>query len=343
MFYTLSVENVLTTLTSSIKGLSNDAVQQRRGEYGFNELPTEKRSLIFMFLREFHDVMVYILLGALAFSIVMPFFESGGNVDLESFLDAFVILAILIVNAVLGFVQEYKAEEAIMMLKKLTSTTSRVRRDGQERIIQSRDLVPGDIIILESGDKVSADGRIIRCSHFQINESSLTGESQPVKKNTDVLQGDIPIADRRNMVYSGTLVAVGSAEVIVTAIGTHTEIGRIADMVAHTQVPETPLERRMKQLGKLLGIVVIGLCAMVIAIGIASGRSFMDTLLISVSLAVSAVPEGLPAVVTVCMALGVRRMVKENALVRRLEALEALGSVTVICADKTSCARCFFL
>jgi len=335
MYPSLSEDDVLKRLHTSLKGLSKKEVFSRRKEFGWNALPHKKRSLLMLFLRQFNDILVYILIAALALSVATPFLE-GGALTFESFLDAIVIGAILILNAVLGFIQEYKAEEAIKMLQKLTSPHVRVRRGGGERIIESRELVPGDIVILEAGDIVSADGRIIHESHLRVNESSLTGEHEAVSKNTKIEKGPPrSLAEQENMVFRGTLVTRGSAEVVITATGLHTEIGKIAKLVSETEFPETPLQKRMKQLGKLLGAVVLVLCLAVVGVGMLKEMHFLDILLIGVSLAVSAVPEGLPAVVTVCLALGVRRMVKKNALVRRLDSLETLGSVTIICADKT--------
>lgn len=337
MYLSLTTDETLRKLSSSIHGLSQSEIDKRRQEYGFNELPAKKKSLLLLFLSQFNDVMVYILFVALAISLSVPFLENGGQPHAESFLDAAVIAAILILNAVLGFFQEYKAEEAIEMLQKLTSPHARVRRDGEEMVIPSKELLPGDIVIVESGDKISADARIITESHLEVNESSLTGESNPVDKMVEPIEnnGDTALGDQRNMVFSGTLVTRGYAECVVTAIGLQTEIGKIAKLVSETKFPETPLQKRMRQLGRMLGGVVLALCMVVFAVGVFEHMPFVEILLIAVSLAVSAVPEGLPAVVTVCMAMGVRRMAKKNALVRRLEALETLGSVTVICADKT--------
>lgn len=337
MYITLTPDEALKKLRSTVQGLSTADIATRREEYGFNELPAKKKSLILLFLSQFNDVMVYILFVALGISLTMPFLENGGHPHADSFLDAAVIAAILILNAILGFVQEYKAEEAIELLQKLTSPHTRVRRDGTESVIPSKELLPGDIVILEAGDKISADARIIAQSHLSVNESSLTGESNAVEKTIDVLEnhGKTALGDRRNMVFSGTLVTSGYAECVVTAIGLQTEIGKIAKLVADTEFPETPLQRRMRQLGKMLGAVVLTLCSIVFAVGVFEQMPFVEVMLITISLAVSAVPEGLPAVVTVCMSMGVRRMAKKNALVRRLEALETLGSVTVICADKT--------
>lgn len=336
MYASATCEDVLRKLESSIDGISGEQVVSRREKFGVNELPTKKKSLIKLFFSQFQDVMVYILFAALGISLVIPFVENGGNATVESFLDGAVIFAILILNAVLGFVQEYKAEEAIAALAKLTSPHVRVRRDGKEQIIDSKEIVPGDVIIIEAGDRISADGRILNHSHLRVNESSLTGESHAVDKTDDVMATDrLPLAEQHNIVFSGTLVTRGFSEYIVTSTGTNTEIGKIAKLVSETEFPETPLQRRMAQLGKMLGLVVIVLCGIIAGIGVYQQLPFTEILLITVSLAVSAVPEGLPAVVTVCLAMGVRRMTKKNSLVRRLESLETLGSVTVICSDKT--------
>jgi len=337
MYASATCENVLAQLKSSLEGISDKEVLLRREQYGLNDFPIKKKSLVLLFISQFNDVMVYILFVALGISLAMPFLENGGQPHAESFLDAAVIGAIILLNAILGFVQEYKAEESIEMLQKLSSPHARVRRNGEELIIPSKELVPGDIVIMEAGDKISADARIINESHLEVNESSLTGESHVVDKTSEAIAGTkkLALSQQRNMIFSGTLVTCGYAECVVTAIGLTTEIGKIAKLVSETDFPETPLQKRMAQLGSMLGAVVLGLCMIVFAVGIYESMPFVEILLIAVSLAVSAVPEGLPAVVTVCMAMGVRRMAKKNALVRRLEALEALGSVTVICADKT--------
>lgn len=335
MYASATSEDVLSKLESTPQGLVGEDVVKRRATHGVNALPEKKKSLLLLFFSQFNDVMVFILFGALVISLAMPFLEAGGA-HAEGFIDAVAIGVILLLNAVLGFVQEYKAEEAIAMLKKLTSPHVRVRRNGREQVIASEELVPGDIVIVEAGDRISADGRIIQCSHVRINESSLTGESHAVDKTESPMEAErLPIADQRSMLFSGTLVTRGYAEYVVTATGVSTEIGKIAKLVSETEFPQTPLQKRMEKLGKMLGIVVIFLCAIIVGIGVAEQMPFGQILLVGVSLAVSAVPEGLPAVVTVCLAMGVRRMTKKNALVRRLESLETLGSVTVICADKT--------
>lgn len=332
---TWTTQHALRALKSSVDGLADGGIGDRRATYGWNELPRKERSKLLLFLRQFNSILIYILLAALFLTVALPVLE-GGIWTGESLLEAGVILAILLLNALLGFVQEYKAEQAILMLENLTSPTSRVRRDGREKIIPSRELVPGDIVIVEAGDRIAADGRVIREAYLQMNESSLTGESAMADKTAEAIKETASsLGDRRNMVFAGTLVTRGSAEFVVTATGTHTEIGKIAKLVSQTRVPETPLARRMNQLSRIIGGTVLALSGVIVAVSLWQGRSVWAILLTGASLAVSAVPEGLPAVVTVCLAIGVRRMVRRNALVRRLDALETLGSVTVICADKT--------
>lgn len=334
MHYLRSTTELFTEFQTTASGLKADQLEPLRLEYGPNQLPVKKKSLLKLLVSQFNDVLVYILLGALALSIIAPILEGHAS-DVSGYIDALVIFAILFLNAMLGFVQKYKAEEAINLLEKLTAPTVRVKRDNQEKMIPGKELLPGDIVLIEAGDRISADGRLIEVSHLEMNESSLTGESQLVEKNTDTLKGKLATADQKNMVFSGTLVSAGSGVYIVTAIGIQTEIGKVAALVASTEIPETPLQKKLGSLGKKLGAMVMLLCVAVIGIGLIKQMSFIDILMIAVSLAVSAVPEGLPAVITVCFALGVKRMVGKNALVRRLDALETLGSVTVICSDKT--------
>lgn len=334
MYSSKSVDDVLTLLGTSAKGLSELEISKVRKEEGWNELPQKPVSLWKLVLAQFQDILIYILLGALVLSVVAPFFE-GETVHFADFFDAIAILAILILNAVLGFVQEYKAERAIESLQKLSSPHARVRRDGEESIIPSRELVPGDIVIVEAGDRISADGRLITVSHLQINESSMTGESQPETKGTEPVAEGESIADQTSMVFSGTLVTRGSGEYVVTAIGLKTHLGAIADLVMQTEQEQTPLQERLARLSKSIGFIVLALCALLFVFGFIRGFSLIEMLMIGISLAVSAVPEGLPAVMTVCLAIGVRRMVQKNVIVRKLQAIETLGSVTVLCSDKT--------
>ena len=306
-----SSADVLRELGSRSEGLPEAEILKRQTQYGFNELPEKKRSLVLLFLRQFQDILVYILVGALVLSLLLPFLEEG-RPTVDSFTDAFVILAILLLNAVLGFVQEYRAEQAVALLRTLTGASSRVRRAGQEAIIPSRELVSGDVVILEAGDRIAADGRIVRASHFEIDESSLTGESRPVLKQTEPLDRDVSLAEQRNMAFSGTIVTAGNAEMIVTAIAAGTEIGNIATLVSEVELPETPLQRKMRRLSKMIGTIVLGLCIVLVGIGLLYGFTVQEIVLMGATLAVSAVPEGLPAVITVCFAIGVRRMARRE-------------------------------
>lgn len=335
MYASMTCADVLKEFQSAARGLHPLQIEEIRAEWGWNELPRKRRSRFRLFLRQFESVLVVILLGALVLSLALPFLDGHGWTA-ESMLDAGVILAILLLNAVLGYVQEHKAQQAISMLERLTSPMTRVRRDGQESIIPSRELVPGDIVIIEAGDRISADGRILKAARLALNESSLTGESVLAEKSVDALAPtQTVLAEQSSMLFAGTLVARGSGEYIVTAIGLHTEIGKIATLVEQTEQPPTPLALRIRQLSRLLGGVILCLSLLVVAVSLWQGRSLITILLTGAALAVAAVPEGLPAVVTVCLAMGVRRMVQRHALIRRLDALETLGSVTVICTDKT--------
>ncbi|MDB4979060.1 MAG: yloB [Candidatus Peribacteria bacterium] len=321
-----------SSLIINRRGLPLDSITERRSKYGWNELPEKKRSLLWLFARQFQNTLVYILIGALVLSVSLRLLEGSSGTD--GVVDAVVILAILVLNALLGFLQEYKAEEAIAALRELTSPQTRVQRGGQEMMIPSRELLPDDMVILDTGDRVTADGQLITSSHLEINESSLTGESEPVHKAADARNG-IALSEQKSRVFAGTIVTRGSGEYVVTAIGTQTEIGKVALLVASTKLPETPLALRMKRLSNSIGLIVLALCALVIMIGFYRHMPVISIVLLAVSMAVSAVPEGLPAVVTAGLAMGVRRMAAKNALVRRLDALETLGSVTVICSDKT--------
>lgn len=343
MYTNHSIDEVLTSLMATRDGL-NDAEAELRGQkYGYNEMPEQKRSLLLLFLKQFHSTLVYILLAALALSVFLPYYEHISN-DLSAglgaltvldFMDAIAIGTILILNAALGFFQEKKAENAIAMLTKMSAPNVRVRRGGDVMVIPSRELVPGDILLLEEGDRISADGRILTARNTAIDEASLTGESKPTRKQTEALMGEPVLGESTNMVFKGTVMTSGHAEVIVTGTGLNTEIGRIAELVSMVQHPPTPLEVSMMALGKWLGIVVISFCSIIFAVGTARGLPISEMMLAAASLAVSAVPEGLPAIVTVCLAIGVQRMIKRKVLTRELQAIETLGSVTVICTDKT--------
>ncbi|MEW6009355.1 MAG: calcium-transporting P-type ATPase, PMR1-type [Candidatus Omnitrophota bacterium] len=319
------VEKSLNTDLSS--GISSNEAKIRFEKYGPNALKEKKgRSPLSIFLEQFQDFIVWILIGA---ALVSGF--------LKEWVDAVAIIAIVVVNAILGFIQEYRAEKSLAALKKLSSPNSKVIRNGQHSIIPSGELVPGDLIELEAGDNVPADSRLVWItSNFGVQEASLTGESTPVLKTTLALEEkDIPLADRANMVYMGTSVSSGKARAIVCETGMQTELGRIAGMIQEIEQEATPLQKKLEQFGKWIVILCFVLVGLVFTLGLLRGGKLLDMFLTAVSLAVAAIPEGLPAVVTIALALGVQRMVKRHALIRKLPSVETLGCATVICSDKT--------
>jgi P-type Ca2+ transporter type 2C len=310
-------------------GLGADEAGRRQQSEGFNELPeAPPPSLLKLFLSQFTSVIVWVLIGAAIISGL-----------LEDWLDAAAILTIVLLNGVLGFVQEFRAERSLAALRKMSVATARVFRDGVFRSIPARELVPGDLIVLEAGDRGPADARLIYATNFQTQEASLTGESTPVQKHASPIEGtDIPLAERKNMVFMGTVVVSGKARALVVATALHTELGRIAAMIQNAteaERAETPLQRRLEQFGYTLLWLALAVVTVVFLLGYLRGEPAVLMLLTAVSLAVAAVPEGLPAVVTITLALGVTRMVTRHALIRKLPAVETLGSATVICSDKT--------
>lgn len=307
-------------------GLSKNEVDRRIEEHGKNILIEKKqKSTIAMFLSQFKDFMVIILLIAGVISGL-----------LGEWSDTVIILIVVILNAVIGVVQESKAEKSLEALKNLSSPSAKVLRDGQKIEIKSEDLVPGDIMLLDAGDLVPADGVLIESANLQIEESSLTGESVPVSKQTEVPEGEnLSLGDRLNYVFTSSLVTNGRGKVIVTETGMNTEIGKIAGMLQSQEEMRTPLQDKLDQLGKTLGIGVIAICVLIFAIGYFQGEEILDIFMVAVSLAVAAIPEGLPAIVTIVLSLGVQRMIKKNAIIRKLPAVETLGTASVICSDKT--------
>ncbi len=323
-----SVEQVVASLEGDLtRGLTTQQAAARLAEYGHNRLEEKKgASPLSIFVGQFRDFIIWVLIGA---ALVSGF--------LHEWVDAIAIVAIVILNAILGFIQEYRAEKALAALKKLSSPTSKVIRDGHGQVVSSHDLVPGDIIELEAGDNVPADSRIgWLTSNFAVQEASLTGESTPVAKTLFALsEKETPLADRANMVYMGTSVAAGKAKAIVVETGMQTELGKIAGMVQDIEREATPLQKKLEQFGKWIVYLCFVLVAAVFLLELARGGEMMDTFLTAVSLAVAAIPEGLPAVVTIALALGVKRMVARHALIRKLPSVETLGCATVICSDKT--------
>ena len=325
MFHLKKSEVVLKELNSSFEGLSSQEAINRLSRHGKNELKeTKKISIAKLILEQFIDPLVLILLAA----VVISFVINARN-------DAIAILAIVILNAIIGFSQEYKAEKEIELLKKLSPQRAIVIRNGKKEEIDSKNLVPGDIIIIEAGDKIPADSRLLEVNSLKIDESSLTGESTTVEKIIAALEKEAQVADQKNMVFSGTIAKEGTAKAVVTATGMETEIGKIAHLVQITEEAETPLQKNIKKLGKSLAIIILSLAFVIFIIGLLTNIPAYDMFLTSVSLAISAIPEGLPVIMTLALALSVQIMYKRKALIRKLKAVETLGSITVIASDKT--------
>ncbi|PZE22531.1 calcium-translocating P-type ATPase, SERCA-type [Paenibacillus xerothermodurans] len=308
------------------KGLSSEEAEKRLAEHGLNELSEgTKISPIALFFNQFKDFMVLVLMGATLISGL-----------LGEYLDAITIIAIIIMNGILGFIQEFRAERSLRALKELSAPNAKVIRDGKLEQIPARSMVVGDVVLLESGDRIPADVRFIEANSLYVEESALTGESVPVDKHTDALRADeVPLGDQRNLGFMGTMVTRGTAKGVVVRTGMDTEMGKIADLIQNTESMETPLQHRLEQLGKLLIIVALALTVVVVVAGIIHGQEPYGMFLAGVSLAVAAIPEGLPAIVTIALALGVQRMIQRKAIVRKLPSVETLGCATVICSDKT--------
>ncbi len=321
-----NVDNVLEALGSSANGLDEAEAGKRLINYGPNSLPEQKKMPPWlMFLNQFKDFMIVLLIVAAVISSL-----------LAEVADTIAIIVIVSVNAIIGFVQEYRAEKAMEALKKMAAPTAMVKRAGRIREIQAEELVPGDIVLLEAGRVVPADLRLIESAMLRTAEAALTGESMPIEKTSEAISDeDLALADRRNMAYKGTQVVYGRGIGVVTATGMSTELGRIASLLDKQEAGKTPLQKKLAQFGKHLGMIAIAICALVFIVGLMRGENWMLMFLTSVSLAVAAVPEALPAVATITLALGAKKMVKANVLVRRLPAVETLGSVTFICSDKT--------
>ena len=328
-WYALSAEETLERLQTDVAaGLSAEEVARRQEQYGKNELPREGGTPPWkILLGQFTEIMVIVLLAAAAISILI------GDTK-----DAIVILAIVVLNAILGFFQEYQAEQALAALGEMQTPIVRVRRDGHVHELSAVDLVPGDIVLLEAGDRVPADGRLIEAVNLQIDESALTGESTVVEKGAAALDdADSPLAlaDRTNVAYMGTAVTYGRGLLVVTSTGLKTQLGNIAAMLQRVEKGRTPLQERLEKVGYILAGAALAVCVLVFVVGVARGEDTEEMLLTAISLAVAAIPEGLPAVITIALALGARRMIRRRALIRKLPAVETLGSVSVICTDKT--------
>jgi len=323
--YNHTAHEVLKELNTTEKGLASIEAEERLRRYGKNILKEkEKISPVKIFVDQFNSPVVWILLGALIISFII-----GEKVD------AIVILTILIINAIIGFFQEYNAEKGIEALKKLAGLKAFVIRDGIEQEIDSSEVVPGDILIAREGDKVPADARITDTVQLEAQESILTGESLPVKKTSERLSRDKEVAEQKNMLFSGTIITKGKGKAVAAKTGMGSEIGKIAKLIQETKKEQTPLQERLAKLGGMLSIITVITCALVFLSGLFMGSNFLEIFTISIALAVAAIPEGLPAVVTISLAVGLRRMLKKKALIRKLPSVETLGSTTVICSDKT--------
>ncbi len=331
-WFNKKVDNVEKELNTSIQnGLSTDEVKKRQEKYGDNALKAKKKKSLFQkFLAQFKDFSIIILIIAAIVSGIVGI--SNG----EGITDTIIILIVVIANAIIGVTQEAKAEKSLEALQKLTDHASKVVRDGQITVIPAKELVPGDVVLLDTGDFIPADLRVVDAVNLKSQESSLTGESVPVEKNTDVIEdAEVGVGDRVNMLFSSSLVTYGRGKGIVVATGMETEVGKIAGMLDNTEEQITPLQEKLNKLGKTLGIAALVICAFIFAIGLIQGKEPIQMFMTAVSLAVAAIPEGLVAVSTIVLAIGVQKMVKKNAIVKRLPAVETLGSATVICSDKT--------
>jgi len=320
-----SVVDTLKGLKTSAIGLTEKEVELRKTEFGLNEFTAEKKTTaVDIFLRQFKSFLFLLLFlaGILSFAI-------------SQFFDGLAIFLILIINAIVGFFQEYQAEQALQELKKIETPLSTVKRDNQILVIESKNLVPGDILVLKEGDKIPADARLIENYSIEVDQSALTGESQGVEKSTKTLSPNATIPDTANLVFAGTIVNRGKGLAVVYATGDNTQLGHIAHLVQTTLTPDTPLQKTLERLSKVLGIISIAIAAPGLIIGLVTHRNIIEMIMLTISLAVSAIPEGLPIVVTLALAIGTRRMLKKHVLIRKLPAVEALGSVDVICTDKT--------
>ena len=326
-------ETVKCLETDEEKGLNSSEVESRKEKYGLNELAAKKKKSTFVkFLEQFKDFMIIVLIISAVISGIVGVKQEG----ISGITDTVIILVVVIVNAIIGVLQENKAEKSLEALQKLSSHVAKVIRNGKLEVVQSRELVPGDIVILETGDYVPADLRIIEAVNLKAQESALTGESVPVEKMAARIEDErIGLGDRINMLFSSSLITYGRGKAVVVETGMNTEVGKIADIINSAEEGETPLQGKLNKLGKTLGIVALIICFAIFGIGLLYGKDVIEMFLTAVSLAVAAIPEGLPAVSTIVLAIGVQRMVKKNAIVKKLPAVETLGSATVICSDKT--------
>ena len=333
MWQSFNVGEVARKLRTNIeRGLSKEEAENRRNKHGPNKLEEKKKeNILIRFIKEFKDFMIIILIIAAIISAVVSYMQGQND-----YIDSIIIIAIVVLNAIMGLVQEAKAEKSLETLKDMSAPVAKVRRDGRILTIKGTEVVPGDIVLLEAGNYVPADCRLINSYNLKVEESSLTGETVPVTKDAEVLlDSKTPIGDTLNMAFANTIVVNGHAEAIVTETGMNTKVGQIAKMIITNEAPETPIQRKLGEVGKTLGIACLCICAFIFVIGILKKIEPVEMFMTSVGLAVAAIPEGLPAIVTIMLSIGVTRMAKKNSIVRKLPAVETLGSSSVICSDKT--------
>lgn len=334
MWHTKNIKEIEKELRTNIKtGLGDKDVQIRQDEFGKNKIEEgKKESLLVKFINQFKDFMIIILIIAAIISAVVSYLEWTGD-----YFDSIIIIAIVLFNGLMGLIQEAKAEKSIEALKKMSAPVAKVRRNGKVLTVNGEDIVPGDIVILETGCYVPADIRLINTYNLKVEESSLTGETEAVEKDENALFNNqkVPLGDMKNMVFAGTAVVNGHAEGIVTNIGMNTEVGKIASMIITNEAPQTPIQKKLSEVGKVLGIACVVICALIFVIGVIKKISVVEMFMTSVGLAVAAIPEGLPAIVTIILSIAVTKMAKRNAIIRKLPAVETLGSSKVICSDKT--------
>ncbi len=333
MWYTLSTKEVEKQMQTNIEfGLNEKQVEDKQNKFGLNKLEEKKKeSIVIKFIKQFNDFMIIILIIASIISALVARLEGSND-----YFDSIIIIAIVVFNAIMGLVQEAKAEKSLEALKKMTAPTCRVKRDGKISTIKSEQIVPGDIVLLEAGNYVPADCRLISSSNLKIEESSLTGETVPVLKEANcILKEKTALGDMINMAFSTTIVVNGHGEAIVTDTGMNTKVGKIAKMIITNEAPETPIQKKLGEVGKSLGIACLGICLLIFVIGLLKKIEPIEMFMTSVGLAVAAIPEGLPAIVTIMLSIGVTKMAKKNSIIRKLPAVETLGSSSVICSDKT--------
>ena len=328
--YNESVDEIYKRLDTNINGLSVNEAENRLKEYGENKLKEKKKSSnVKLFFSQFNDFMIILLIFASLISALISYVEK------ESYVDSIIIIVIVIINAILSFLEEKKAEEAIDELNKMFVSNTCVIRDGKKFSIDVKDVVVGDIIELEAGDYICADCRVITSDFLEVNESTLTGESIPIKKNNLDIKGSRQLYERTNMVFSGCTVSMGHAKVVVVATAMNTELGKIAESLIENKKEVTPLEKKVNEISKVLTYAIIGIIILMMIIGLIKQNDFFDVLMLSISLAVAAIPEGMSSVITIILSLGMKDMARKNVIIRKMSSVETLGSTDIICSDKT--------